>query len=256
MRDRAGVLGTCLGKVKGAGEDSDELLCGPEGTQGESPCPSPWMRSPVVDLDGNSQNEFLLEVKNAPSEVSLLLHNVHKALPCLKESLRRSSTSTAAQSKTVDLSCAPAGGRCAGVACGRGGALARGWPGGGPRASDSHRCRKGEPWGSGLPCLQKWSEVEISEEESPSALLEGRGSESELSCLHFVLSTLLRARPEVFLNEETECVFLGHSNPAFSEQTEYKKTLSPVKSTSADLQITLGSLALPALEVANPLCHS
>ncbi|KAF0872854.1 F220A protein, partial [Crocuta crocuta] len=103
---------------------------------------------------------------------------------------------------------------------------------------------------------QKLSEVGISEEEPPSALLEGRDSESKLSCLHFVLSTLLCTCPEVFLNDETECVFPGHSKPTFSEQIEHKKTISHVKSTSAYLQITLGLLALAALEVANPLCHS
>ncbi|XP_046945399.1 protein FAM220A [Lynx rufus] len=259
MRDRVGALGTRPGKLKGAGGDSDKLPCGLEGAQGESPCPSSRTHMPVDDVDGTSQNEELsTEVKNALSEVSLSLHSGNKALPCLKESLRRSSAPAAAQSKTVDLSCAPAGEHCAGVSCWGGGALARGWPGGGPRAGDSHRgwCHKGEPWGPGLPCLQKRSEVGISEEDPPSALLEGRGSESELSCLRLFRSTLLSARPEVLLTDETECVFLGCSKPAFSEQTEYKKMLSRVRSPSADLQTTAGLLALPALEVANPFGHS
>ncbi|KAF0882841.1 F220A protein, partial [Crocuta crocuta] len=247
MRDRVGALGTRLGKVKGAGEDSDRLLCGLEGARGETSYPSSWMRTPVVDADGNSQNELLTEVKNALKDVSLSLHNSDKVLPCWEESLR-SSACTAAQSKTVALSWAPAGERCAGVSCGEGGALGGAWPGG--------WCRIGEPCGSGLPCLQKRSQVGISEEEPPSALLDGRGSELELSCPRFVLSTPLHAHPKVFLSDETECVFFGRSKPAFSEQTEYKKMLSRVKSTSADLQITLGLLALPALGVANPLHHS
>ena len=97
----------------------------------------------------------------------------------------------------------------------------------------------------------------MSEEEPPSALPEGPGFELELSCLHFVLFTLLYTCPEVFLNDVTICVFRGHSEPVFSKQiVEYKKMLSSIKSTSNHLQITLGLLALPAFEVANPLCHS
>ncbi|CAD7683892.1 unnamed protein product [Nyctereutes procyonoides] len=260
MRDRVGALDTCLGKVKGVGEDSNRLLYGLGRAQGESPClsgipSSSWMHTSVVDVDGNSQNEELsMEMKNALSETSLLLLNGNKVLPCLKESLRRNSASIAAQSKTLDLFCAPAEECLAGVPCGM-----RDWLGGGPRAINSHRgwCHKGEPWGSGLLCCQKRLEMGISEEEPPSALPEGSGLELELSCLHFVLSTLLYACPEVFLNDETKCVFLGHLEPVFSEQTvENKKMLSSIKSTSNHLQVTLGLLALPAFEVANPLCHS
>ncbi|XP_027467197.2 protein FAM220A [Zalophus californianus] len=265
MRDRVGALGTCLRKVKGAGEDSDRLLYGLERAQGESLCPtdtpsSSFMQIPAVDVDGNSQKEELsMEMKNAPSEASLLLHSSNKVLLCLKESLRRNSASVVGQSKTVHVFCALAEESFAGVSCGVGDALVRHWLGGGPRATDSHGgwCRPGEPWASGLPCSQKRSEMGISEEEPPSALLEGLGFELELSGLHFVLSTLLHACPKVFLNDETKCVFLGHPEPLFSEQTvEYKKMLSSIKSTSNDLQIILGLLALPAFEVANPLRHS
>ncbi|XP_004395017.1 PREDICTED: protein FAM220A-like [Odobenus rosmarus divergens] len=198
-------------------------------------------------------------MKNAPSEASLFLHSGNKALLCLKESLRRNSASIVGQSKTVHVFCALAEERFAGVSCGVGDALVRDWLGGGPRATDSHRgwCRPGEPWASGLPCSQKQSEMGILEEELPSALLEGLGFELELSGLHFVLSTLLHARPKVFLNDETKCVFLGQPEPLFSEQmVEYKKMLSSIKSTSNDLQIILGLLALPAFEVANLLRHS
>ncbi|XP_072611236.1 protein FAM220A [Vulpes vulpes] len=123
--------------------------------------------------------------------------------------------------QTLDLFCAPAEECLAGVSCGM-----RDWLGGGPRAINSHRgwCHKGEPWGSGLLCCQKRLEMGISEEEPPSALPEG---------------------PGLYLE------------PVFSEQTvENKKMLSSIKSTSNHLQITLGLLALPAFEVANPLCHS
>ncbi|XP_077628244.1 LOW QUALITY PROTEIN: protein FAM220A-like [Crocuta crocuta] len=181
------------------------------------------------------------------SEGNVSLHTGNKVLPCWTESF--SSSPAAAQRTTVDLSCAPAGEPCAGLSCARAGgeALVRGWPGGGPRASDSHvrTTMPSDP-----------SEVGISEEEPPGALLDGRGSESQLSCLPFHLSTLLHARPEVFLNDETECGLLGHPKPAFSEQTEHKKMPSHVKRTSAYLQITLGLLAPPALEGANPLCNS
>lgn len=265
MRDRVGALGTCLGKVKGVGEDSDWLLYGLERAQGESPCltdtpSSSWMHMPTVDGDGNSQNEELsVEMKNALSEANLFLHKGNRALLCLKESLRRNSASVVGQSKTVHVFCAPAEERFAAVRCGVGEALVRDWLGGGPGATDSHRGwgHTAEPWASGLPCPWKRSEMRISEEEPPSALLEGLRLELELSGLHFVLSTLLHACPEVFLNDETKCVFLGHSEPLLLEQTvEYEKMLSSVRSTSDDLQITLGLLALPAFEIANLLRHS
>ncbi|CAD7668985.1 unnamed protein product [Nyctereutes procyonoides] len=90
--------------------------------------------------------------------------------------------------------------------------------------------------------------------EPPSALLEGLGLELELSGLHFILSTLLHSCPKAFLKDETKCVFLGHSEPKFSEPTvEYEKMLSSVESSSDYLRITLGLLALPAFKVANPL---
>ncbi|XP_004775043.1 protein FAM220A isoform X1 [Mustela putorius furo] len=255
---------TCLGKVQAAGEDSDRLLYGLEGAQGESPCPTDTpspsgMPRPAVDGDGNSQSEELsVEMKNASSEASLFLHNGNKTLPCLKESLRRNSASVAGQSKTVHVFCAPAGERSAGVCCGaREALLGRGLEGG-PGATNRHggRGRTAESQASGLPRPQKRSESGISEEEPPSALLEGLGFELELSGLHFVLSPLLHAHPEVFLNE-TQSVFLGHSEPLFSEPTvESKKMLSSVRSTSDDLQIILGLLALPAFEIANSIRHS
>ncbi|XP_044089770.1 protein FAM220A isoform X1 [Neovison vison] len=255
---------TCLGKVQAAGQDSDWLLYGLEGAQGESPCPtdtpSPsWMPQPAVDGDGNSQNEELsVKMKNASSEASLFLHNGNKALPCLKESLRRNAASVAGQSKTVHVFCAPAEERPAGVCCGVREALLKHWLEGGPGATnrDGGRGRTAESRASGLPRPQKRSESGISEEEPPSALLEGLGFELELSGLHFVLSPLLHAYPQVFLNE-TQSVFLGHSEPLFSEPTvESKKMLSSVRSTSDDLQIILVLLALPAFEIANSIRHS
>ncbi|XP_045850297.1 protein FAM220A-like isoform X1 [Meles meles] len=254
----------CLGKVQGAGEDADRLLYGLEGAQGESPCPtdtpSPsWMPRPAVDGDGNSQNEELsVEMKNASSEASLFLHNGNKALPCLRESLRRNSASTAGRSKTVHVFCAPAEECSAGVSCGVRKALPRDWLEGGPGAthSDGGWGRTAESPASGLPRPQKWSESGISEEKPPSALLEGLGFELELSGLHFVLSPLLHAHPEVFLNE-TQSVFFGHSEPLFSEPTvASKKMLSSVRSNSDDLHIIPGLLALPASEIANALRHS
>lgn len=265
MRDRVGAPGTCLGKVQGASEDSDRLLYGLERAQWERPCAtdtpsSSWTRTPAASVAGNSRKEELsMEMKNALSEASLLLHSSNNALPRWKESLRRNSAPVVGQSKTVHVFRAPTEEHFAGVSCGVGEALVRDWLGGGPRATDSWRgwCHTGEPWVSELPCPQKRSEMGVSEEEPPNALLKGLGFELELCGLHFVLSALLHARPEVFLDDETKCVFLGPSEPLFSEQmVEYKKMLSSVKSTSNDLQIILGLLALPAFEVANPLCRS
>lgn len=188
------------------------------------------------------------------SEGNVSLHTGNKVLRCWTESLR--SSPAAAQRTTVDLSWAPAGEPCAGLSCGRG---RRGGPGEGLAGRRAQGQRQPQrvasqlrSLGSGRPCLPKPSEVGISEEEPPGALLDGRGSESQLSCLPFHLSTLLHARPEVYPNDETECGFLGHPKPAFSEQTEHKKMPSHVERTSAYLQITLGLLAPPALEGANP----
>lgn len=212
MRDRRGTPDTCLAKVQG--EDLDELLCSLRAQ--ESLCPSgppSWASKPVVDGHGDSQNETLsLEMKSDLSEANLLLHSGTSVLACLKESVRRNSASTVAQSKTVDLFFAPAEECFAGVACGVKEALVRDWLGGWPRATYCHRgrCCRGEPWGSGLPCCQKRSEVGISKDE-PTALLEGRGSEQEPSRWPSVLSTVLHAHPEVFPNDETGCVSPGRS---------------------------------------------
>ncbi|XP_046523421.1 protein FAM220A [Equus quagga] len=265
MRDGRGTLGTCLAKVKGGGEDVATLLRRLRRTQKGGPRPSgdvpSWVIKPAVDVNGNSQNEEMksLEMKNDPSEFNLLSHHGSKVLPSLEESLRRNSASAAAQSKIVDLFFAPVEERFAWVSCGVGEALVRDWLGGGPRATDGHkgRCHKGKPWESGLPCHQERSEMGISEDAPPSAILEGLGPELELSGLHCTLSTLLHARPEIFLNDETKPVFLGHSKPTSSEQTvEDKKVLSSVKSPSCGLQMTLGLLALQAFELAKPSRHS
>ncbi|XP_057576609.1 LOW QUALITY PROTEIN: protein FAM220A-like [Hippopotamus amphibius kiboko] len=100
-------------------------------------------------------------------------------------------------------------------------------------------------------------EMGISEDEPPSAPPEKLDSELEPSCLCSILSTLLHAHPQIFLNDETKCVLPGHSEPMFSEQgVEYKKMLSRVKSRSDDLQITLALLALHTSELADLLCRS
>ncbi|KAM9056543.1 protein FAM220A isoform 1-T4 [Megaptera novaeangliae] len=266
MRDGKGTLSTCLAEEKGAGDDSDKLLYREllyKRMQEESACPSDItsrVNKPAVDVNGNSQNEELsLEMKNDLSEVSLLLHDGNRVLPYLQEPIRRNSASAAAQSKAVDLFFAPTEERFAGASCGVGGPQVRDWLGGGPRATDSHggRSHRGKPWGSGLPCHQKWLEMGISEAEPPRAVLEKLDCASEPSCLRSVPSALLHARPHMFVNDETKCVFPGRSKPMFSEQrVEYKKMLSRVKSTSDDLQETLASLALQASELANLLCHS
>ncbi|KAM9051333.1 LOW QUALITY PROTEIN: protein FAM220A-like, partial [Megaptera novaeangliae] len=255
-----GTLSIRLAEEKGAGDDSDKILYGLNRTQKESPCPSDITSRTnklAVDVNGNSQNEELTLEKNDLSKVSFLLHDGNKALPCLQESIRRNSASAAAQRK-LDLFFAPAKECFAGVSCGTGEAQVRHWLGGGPTATESHRgqSHKGEPGESGLPASQKWSEMGICENEPPSAFLERLDSELELSCLHSILSTL-PAHPQIFLNDETKCVFPGHSKLMFSEQTvEYKKMLSCEKSTPNDLQITLALLALQAFELANLLCHN
>lgn len=262
MRDGRGTPRTCLAKGKGEGDHSDKLLCRLNRAQKESPRPSGAscrVKKPVVDESGNSQNQTVsLEMKNDLREVSLLLHAGDKAFPYLKESVRRNSTSTAAWSQTVDLFFAPIEERFAEVSCGIQETLRRAWLAGGPGATDSHRgqCCEGEPRGSGPRCRQKQSEMGIAEDEPPSAFLEGRGSELEPDCLHSVLGTLLHLCPEASPSDKAECVSPGHSEPMLSEQTEYKKVLPGVKSTSNHLRRTLRSLALPAFEVAKPICHS
>ncbi|XP_036752903.2 protein FAM220A [Manis pentadactyla] len=259
MRSGGVALDTRLAKAKGVVAELSHRL---KKTREANPCLMDvpfWVHKPAGDANGNSQSkELSLEMKNDLNEANLMLHHGDKMHPYLKESLRNSA-SVAAQSKTVDLFFAPAEEHFAGVSRGVGKAPARDWLGGGPRAADSHRGQycKGEPLGSGLPRWQKRSEIGISEEQAPSVFLKGLGSELKLSCLCSDLSILLHAHPEVLPNDETRCVFLGHSKPMFSEQIEeYKKMLSRVKSTSNHLQITPGLLALQAFEVAAPLCHS
>lgn len=184
--------GTCLPKGKGEGEDSDKLLCRLQRTQEESPGlleSSSWMKEPAVDNCGNSQNGMLsLEMESDPSEAILVLHDGNKVFPYSKESVRRNSTSSVAQTKTLDLFLAPAEECFSGVSCGVQEALGRDWLEGGPRATDSYRgqCCKGEPCGSGLRCHQKLSERGISEDEPPIAFPKGRDS-VETSLLAFSL---------------------------------------------------------------------
>lgn len=263
MKEGRGTPCTCLAKGKGEGDHLDKLLCRLNRTQKESPGPSGascWVKKPVVDESGNSQNQTLsLEMKNDLREVSLLLHAGDKVFPYLKESVRRNSTSIVARSQTVDLFFAPIEECFAGISCGVQEALGRAWLAGGPGATDSRRgqCCKGEPRGSGPRCCQKQSEMGIAEDEPPSAFPEGRGSELEPACPHPVLGTLLHLCPEASPSDEAECVSPDHSEPMLSEQTvEYKKVLPGVKSTSNHLWRTLRSLALQAFEVAKPLCHS
>ncbi|KAF3813881.1 hypothetical protein GH733_017913 [Mirounga leonina] len=98
----------------------------------------------------------------------------------------------------------------------------------------------------------------ISEEEPPSALLEGLGFELELSGLHFVLSTLLHARPEVFLSDETKCVFLGHPEPLFSEQTDIVRTCCDPLVIAATVKdaVLVGHSPAPILAFRAPLLQT
>ncbi|KAM8765708.1 protein FAM220A isoform 1-T1 [Rhynchonycteris naso] len=258
MRNRRGTLGLGLAKVQG--EDLDKLLWSLRTQEGPRPSGAPsWVNKAAFDVHRNSQDETLsLEMKRDLSDANLLLHNGIKVLLYLKESVKRNSASTVTQSKTVDLFFAPAFEYFAGLSCGVQEALLRDWPGGGPSATDSRKGqpRTGEPWGSGLPCYRKQSEVGVSEDE-PSACLEARSSEVERSLLCSVPSTLLHVRPGAFLSDKTVCVSHGRSEPTLSEQTaEYRKTPPSVKSTSNHLQITLGFPSVQAFKIAAPLCHS
>lgn len=262
MRDGRGTLGARLTAEKGAGGDSDRLLCGLEPTQ-ESPGPSGTtsrVSKPAVAADGSSQNgELSLEMEKDLSAGSLLLRSGSRALPRGHKPTRGNSASAAAQRETVGLLFAPLEECFAGVSCGAGDAQMKDRLRGGPRASDSCRApsRRGEPRESGLPCHPKPSEPSVSEDEPPRALLERPGSELQPPCLRSVLSALPHAHPHVFLNDEKKCVSPGHAKPMFSEPTvEYKRMLSCVISTSDGLQITLALLAPQAFELVNLLCHS
>ncbi|TKC47127.1 hypothetical protein EI555_010321, partial [Monodon monoceros] len=162
------------------------------------------------------------------------LNRTQKESPCPSDITSRTNKLAVDVNGRLDLFFAPAKECFAGVSCGTGEAQVRHWLGGGPTATESHRgqSHKGEPGESGLPSSQKWSEMGICEDEPPT-------------------------HPQIFLNDETKCVFPGHSKLMFSEQTvEYKKMLSCEKSTSNDLQITLALLALQAFEFAKLLCHN
>ncbi|XP_010366044.1 protein FAM220A [Rhinopithecus roxellana] len=259
MRDRRGPLGTCLAQVQQAGGgDSNKLsysLKKRMPTEGLWPADAPsWMNKPVVD--GNSQSEALsLEMRKDPSGAGLWLHGGSPVLPYVKESVRRNPASAATRSTAVGLLPAPTE-YFAQVACSGVEALERDWLGGGPRATDGYRGQytKGEPRVSRLLRHQKLPDMGSFQDDPPSALPKGLGSELEPSCLHSVLSATLHACPEVLLNDETKRVFLDHLKPTFSKQTiEFKKML---KNTSDGLQITLGLLALQPFELANALCHS
>lgn len=265
MRDGGGILSTCLTEAKGeGGDDWDKQLCSlKKRTQKGSPCPADvpfWMDKFAADVNGNSQNKVLsLERKNDLSDTGLLLQNGNKELPYLKKSMGRNSAPAAAPTKAMGLFSASAEEHLAGVFLRVREALGRDWLRSGPRAIDNHKgqCPKREPWVSGQPVHPKLWEMGVFKGEPPSALHEGVGSESELSCLHSVLPATLHSSPEVLLEDETRCVFLDHLKPMFSEQTtEYKKMLSCVKSTSNGLQITLGLLALQPFQLADPICHS
>ncbi|KAL4669751.1 hypothetical protein H8959_008305 [Pygathrix nigripes] len=202
-------------------------------TEGLWPADAPsWMNKPVVD--GNSQSEALsLEMRKDPE----------RGWPLA--SRWQPSASICERIKYF-----------AQVACSGVEALERDWLGGGPRATDGHRGQytKGEPRVSRLLRHQKLPEMGSFQDDPPSALPKGLGSELEPSCLHSVLSATLHACPEVLLNDETKRVFLDHLKLTFSKQTiEFKKML---KNTSDGLQITLGLLALQPFELANALCHS
>lgn len=225
MRDGRGTPCTCLARGKGEGDDLDKLLCRLKRTQ-ESPSQSGSLcriKKPEVDENENAQSLTLsLEMKDDLREVSLLLHDGDEVFPYLKESVRRNSASTVAQSQTVDLFFAPAREGFAGVSCGVQGVQGRAWLGGEPGAADSHRgqCCKGEPRGSGPRCRRKQSGMGVPEDEPAHTFLEGPGSELEPARLHSVLGTLPLLHPEVSPSNETECVSPGHSEPVISEHRE------------------------------------
>ncbi|KAK2116637.1 hypothetical protein P7K49_003523 [Saguinus oedipus] len=258
MRDRRGPLGTCLAPVQRAGGgDLDKLLHSLKKRmlkEGPWPADAPsWINKPAVDR--KSQSAVLsLEMRKDPSGAGLWLHSGDPVFPHVKESIRRNLASVATPSAAMGLFSAPT--ECfAGVSCSGVEALRWDWQGGGPEA-DGHRgqCPKGEPQVSGLPHHQKLLEMGSCQDDPPSALPEGLGSELEPPCLHSVLSAVLHVCLEVLLNDETERVFLDCLKPMFSKQTiEFKKML---KSTSNGLQMTLGLLALQPFELANSLCHS
>ncbi|KAM9583346.1 protein FAM220A isoform 1-T5 [Trichechus inunguis] len=263
MRDGRGALCICLAKAEGeGGAGSDRPLHGLSKRTQESAdlsdIPS-WVNQSVLHVNGSSPNE----------ELSLEMKNFLREVPDLQESVRRNCASAAAPSKAVALSSAPTEEQGVKVPRGVGEALVRDWLGRGPRDTDCHRdwCHKGELWlcsaclqPSGLPCYHTLNLLPLGmgifEDEPPSAFL-GISSELELPSLHSILSATLYACPEILLNDETKDLSLDCLKPMLSEQiVEYKEMLSGVKSIPDDLQVTLGLLALRALEFANLLYHS
>ena len=86
--------------------------------------------------------------KSDLSEANLLLHTGTKVLLYLKELVRRNSSSTVPQSKTVDLFLATTE-LFAGKSCGVQEGLVRVWLGGRPRPLTARGgCSRGQPWGS------------------------------------------------------------------------------------------------------------
>ncbi|XP_036990751.2 protein FAM220A [Artibeus jamaicensis] len=258
MRDRRGALGACLAEVQG--EDSDKLPRSLRTQESPHPFGAPsWAKKPAVGLHGNPHGEMSSSaVRSDRSEASLLLPSGTTALPRSKGSVRRNCASPVAQSETVALFFAPAEECVAGGSCGVEGALLRDWLRGAPRATESHRgrCCRGEPWGLGLRCHEKPSEMGVSEDE-PRAALEMRGSESEPSCLRSVLSLPLHVDPHVLLNDGTEGASPGRSKPALSEPTdEDRKLLASVERAAGDPQETLGLQAECAFQVAELLRRS
>lgn len=253
MRGRRGTLGACRAEVQGEDGDRPPRSLRTRESPRRSGAPS-WAKKPAVDLRGNPHGEMVSSaVRSDRSEASLLPHGDAPVRPCAKGSVRRGCASPVAQSETADLFFAPAEERGAGGSCGVQGALVRDWPAGGPRATESRggRCRSGEPRGSGLRCCEKPSEMGASEDE-PSAFPEARGSESEPSCLHSVLSPPPRASPHVFSSDGTE-----RAPPGRAEPTEERgKTPPRLRGAAGALPVTPGLQAARAFPVAKPLRHS
>lgn len=261
MRARRGAPGA--GHTEVRAEDGDEPLRSLR-TRG-SPCPPgapSRAKKPAADLPGDPHREtWLLAVRRVRSddrsESSLLPLRGTAVCPCVTGSVTRSGASPVAQSEPADLLFAPAAERAVRGSGGGRGALVTDRLGGGPRAAESRggRRRRGEPRGSGPQRREKPSGVGVSEDE-PSAFLEARGSESQPSGLHSVLSPPPHACPCVLLSDGAERAAPGRSEPALSEPTGgCRKMLPGVRRAAANLQVTLGLQAALAFRVAELLRH-
>lgn len=255
MRARRGAPGA--GRAEVRAEDGDEPLRSlrTRGSPRPSGAPS-RAKKPAEDLPGDPHRETrslaVRRVRSDQSEASLLPLRGTAVCPCVTGSVTRSGASPVAQSEPADLLFAPAAERAAGGSGGGRGALVTDRLGGGPRAAESHR---GEPRGSGPQRSEKPSGVGVSEDE-PSAFLEARGSESQPSGLHSVLSPPPHARPCLLLSDGAERAAPGRSEPALSEPTGgCRKMLPGVRRAAADLQVTLGLRAALAFRVAELLRH-